>query len=95
MDSSRLYQDQASGKKDYRPGLEARLESLRGGHADRSLEARPAWAQPPSSGQHVHDLTDGTSAFGFLPVRANIDTTTAARMRLVFGIFAALAEFRA
>ena len=55
---SHLYQDQASGKKDDRPGLEACLKSLREGRHAGGLEARPSRARPPPPRQH-HPRSDG------------------------------------
>lgn len=44
VDAARLYQDQASGKTDDRPGLRVHLKSL-GEDDTLVLEARPAQAQ--------------------------------------------------
>ena len=88
-----LYEDRASGKKDDRPGLEACLKSLR---ADDTLIV---WKldRLGRNLKHlvntVHDLMERGVGFRVLTGQgANIDTTTASG-RLVFGIFAALAEF--
>jgi DNA invertase Pin-like site-specific DNA recombinase len=90
---SRLYQDHASGKKDDRPGLEACLKSLR--EADTLI----VWKldRLGRNLRHlvntIHDLMERKIGFRVLTGQgANIDTTTASG-RLVFGIFAALAEF--
>ena len=90
---SHLYEDQASGKKDDRPGLEACLKSLREndtlivwklGRLGRNLRHLV---------NTIHDLMERKVGFRVLTGQgANIDTTTASG-RLVFGIFAALAEF--
>src|ERR1700674_2501584 len=89
----RLYQDQASGKKDDRPGLEACLKSLR--EADTLI----VWKldRLGRNLRHlvntIHDLMERKIGFRVLTGQgANIDTTTASG-RLVFGVFAALAEF--
>ena len=88
-----LYEDQASGKKDDRPHLVACLKALRQGDTllvwklDRlGRDLRPLV-------NTVHDLTDRGVGLKVLTGQgAAIDTTTASG-KLVFGIFAALAEF--
>jgi DNA invertase Pin-like site-specific DNA recombinase len=85
-----LYEDQASGKKDDRPGLEACLKALREG------DTLIVW-KLDRLGRNlvntIHDLMERGICFRVLTGQgANIDTTTASG-RLVFGIFAALAEF--
>lgn len=93
VESSRLYQDLASGKKDDRPGLEACLKSL------REKDTLIVWKldRLGRNLRHlvntIHDLLERKIGFRVLSGQgANIDTTTAGG-RLVFGIFAALAEF--
>ena len=88
-----LYKDYASGKRDDRPGLEACLKALR---RDDTLVA---WRLDRLGRdlRHlvnlVHDLTcRGVGLKVLAGQGANLDTTTA-NGRLVFGIFAALAEF--
>ena len=93
VEAGRIYQDLASGSQDDRPGLEAALKALREGdtlvvwkldHLGRNLRHLV---------NTVHDLT--SRGIGFKVVTgqgASIDTTTPAG-KLVFGIFAALAEF--
>ena len=88
-----LYEDRASGNKEDRPALAACLKALRPGDTllvwkldrlGRSLKHLVDTAQ---------DLTDRGIGFKVLTGQgANIDTTTASG-KLVFGIFAALAEF--
>ena len=84
----RLYEDRASGRLDARPGLDAALKALRRG------DTLIVWKLDL---RHlinvVHDLS--TRGIGFKVLTghgASIDTTTPAG-KLVFGIFAALAEF--
>jgi len=91
--TDRLYEDHASGKRDDRPGLEACLKALR---KDDTLVA---WKLDRLGRdlRHlvnlVHDLTGRGVGLKVLAGQgANLDTTTA-NGRLVFGIFAALAEF--
>lgn len=88
-----IYSDQASGKKDDRPGLEACLKALREG------DVLVIWKldRMGRSLNHLIKTTTQLSECGIgLKVLtgqgAQIDTTTAAG-RLSFGIFAALAEF--
>ena len=73
---SHLYEDQASGKKDDRPGLEACLKALREG------DTLIVW-KLDRLGRNLRHLVNTIH---------DLDTTTASG-RLVFGIFAALAEF--
>ena len=88
-----IYNDSASGKRDDRPGLAACLKALRPGdllvvwkldRLGRDLKHLVNTAQ---------DLADRGIGFKVLAGHgADIDTTTASG-KLVFGIFAALAEF--
>jgi len=89
----RIYEDHASGKRDDRPGLDACLKALR---KDDTLVA---WKLDRLGRdlRHlvnlVHELTGRGVGLKVLAGQgANLDTTTA-NGRLVFGIFAALAEF--
>ena len=87
----RIYEDRASGRKDHRPGLEACLKALQPGNTiivwkldrlGRDLK-------------HLVSTVDELRARGvglWVLAGAEIDTTTA-NGRLVFGVFAALAEF--
>jgi len=93
VEAGHLYEDHASGKRDDRPGLEACLKALR---KDDTLVA---WKLDRLGRdlRHlvnlVHDLTGHGVGLKVLAGQgANLDTTTA-NGRLVFGIFAALAEF--
>jgi len=88
-----LYSDSASGKQDDRPGLAACLQALRGG------DTLVVWKldRLGRSLRHlvnvVFDLTSRGVGFKVLTGQgAAIDTTTPAG-KLVFGIFASLAEF--
>ena len=88
-----LYSDTASGKKDDRPGLAACLQALRKG------DTLVVWKldRLGRSLRHlvnvVHDLTNQGIGLKVLTGHgAAIDTTTPAG-KLVFGIFASLAEF--
>src|SRR4029078_10477455 len=88
-----LYSDRASGKKDDRPGLASCLQALREG------DTLVVWKldRLGRSLRHlvnvVHDLTSRGIGLRVLTGQgAAIDTTTPAG-KLVFGIFASLAEF--
>src|SRR6188474_2374446 len=88
-----LYSDEASGKQDDRPGLAACLQALREG------DTLVVWKldRLGRSLRHlvnvVHDLTSRGIGLRVLTGQgAAIDTTTPAG-KLVFGIFASLAEF--
>ena len=90
---SRLYQDEASGKKDDRPGLNACLKSLREGDTLVVWKLDRLGRNLRHLVNTVHDLMERKIGFRVLSGQgANIDTTTSGG-RLVFGIFAALAEF--
>ncbi len=91
--ADRLYEDHASGKRDDRPGLDACLKALR---KDDTLVA---WKLDRLGRdlRHlvnlVHELTGRGVGLKVLAGQGmNLDTTTA-NGRLMFGFFAALAEF--
>ena len=91
--SDQIYEDLASGKRDDRPGLMACLKALR---ADDTLVV---WKLDRLGRDLKHlvntvqDLEERGIGFKVLSGQgAHIDTTTASG-KLVFGIFAALAEF--
>jgi DNA invertase Pin-like site-specific DNA recombinase len=86
-----IYQDIASGRKDDRPGLKACLKALQPGNT------LVVWKldRLGRDMKHLVNLVDelNQKQIGFKVLSgAEIDTTTA-NGRLVFGIFAALAEF--
>jgi DNA invertase Pin-like site-specific DNA recombinase len=90
---SHLYEDQASGKKDDRPGLEACLKALREGDTLIVWKLDRLGRNLRHLVNTIHNLMERKVGFRVLTGQgANIDTTTASG-RLVFGIFAALAEF--
>jgi DNA invertase Pin-like site-specific DNA recombinase len=93
IDTDLLYEDKASGKKDDRPQLAACLKALR--HEDTLV----VWKLDRLGRdlRHlvniVHELTERGIGLKVLTGQgAAIDTATASG-KLVFGIFAALAEF--
>jgi DNA invertase Pin-like site-specific DNA recombinase len=88
-----LYDDRASGKLDARPGLEAALKALREGDTLVVWKLDRLGRNLRHVVNTVHDLEKKGIGFKVLSGhRASIDTTTPAG-KLVFGIFAALAEF--
>jgi DNA invertase Pin-like site-specific DNA recombinase len=88
-----LYEDRASGKKDDRPGLAACLKALRDGDTLIVWKLDRLGRNLHHLVNTVHDLTARGVGLKVLTGQgAAIDTTTAAG-KLVFGIFAALAEF--
>jgi len=93
VDADQLYEDHASGRTDDRPGLASCLKALR--KDDRLV----VW-KLDRLGRNLHHLVNtvydltarGVGLTVLTGQGAAIDTTTAAG-KLVFGIFAALAEF--
>lgn len=88
-----IYADHASGQLDIRPGLTAMLKALREGDTLVVWKLDRAGRNLRHLINTVHDLTQRGIGFKVLTGHgASIDTTTPAS-KLVFGIFAALAEF--
>lgn len=88
-----IYQDYASGKREDRPGLVSCLKSLRQGDTLIVWKLDRLGRDLHHLVNTVHDLTSRDIGLKVLTGHgAAIDTTTAAG-KLVFGIFAALAEF--
>ena len=88
-----LYEDQSSGRRDERPGLTACLKALRDGDTLLVWKLDRLGRNLRHLVNTVHDLTARSVGLKVLTGQgAAIDTTTAAG-KLVFGIFAALAEF--
>jgi len=88
-----IYNDQASGKRDDRPGLMNCLKAL------RKVDVLVVWKLDRLGRDLRHlvntvqELSDRGVGFKVLTGKgANIDTTTSGG-KLIFGIFAALAEF--
>jgi DNA invertase Pin-like site-specific DNA recombinase len=89
----RLYEDLASGRRDDRPGLLACAEALRKGDTLVVWKLDRLGRDLRHLVNLVHDLTARGVGLKVLAGEGTaIDTTTAAG-KLVFGIFAALAEF--
>ena len=93
VDPKHLYEDQASGKREDRPGLAACLKALREGDTLAVWKLDRLGRDLRHLINTVHDLTArGVGLKVLIGHGAAIDTTSAAG-KLVFGIFAALAEF--
>ena len=93
VEPERIYEDHASGKRDNRPGLDACLKALRENDVLTIWKLDRLGRDLRHLVNTVHDLTKRGVGLKVLTGQgANIDTTTA-NGRLVFGIFAALAEF--
>jgi DNA invertase Pin-like site-specific DNA recombinase len=86
-----LYEDYASGKRDDRPGLEACLKALRKGDVLTVWKLDRLGRNLPHLVRTVYELEKRGVGFRVL-TGAPIDTTTASG-KLVFAIFAGLAEF--
>ncbi len=93
IDAQHLYEDLASGKRDDRPGLTACLKALRTDDTLVVWKLDRLGLDLRHLVNLIHDLTERGIGLKVLTGQgAAIDTTTAAG-KLVFGIFAALAEF--
>lgn len=93
IDAGSLYEDMASGKKYSRPQLAACLKALRHGDTLVVWKLDRLGRDLRHLVNIVHDLTERGIGLKVLTGQgAAIDTTTASG-KLVFGIFAALAEF--
>lgn len=93
IDSSNIYYDRLSGKKDSRPGLDACLKALRKGDILVVWKLDRLGRNLTHLVNTIQDLNDRDIGFKVISGQgADIDTSTAAG-KLIFGIFAALAEF--
>lgn len=93
VEPAHIYEDAASGRRDDRPGLEACLKALRPGDALVVWKLDRLGRDLRHLVNLVGDLTKrGVGLKVLAGEGASVDTTTA-NGRLVFGIFAALAEF--
>jgi len=93
IDPKHLYEDRASGRLDERPGLDAALKALRKGDALVVWKLDRLGRNLRHLVNTIHELTQRGIGFKVLTGQgASIDTTKPAG-KLVFGIFAALAEF--
>ncbi|MEX5265782.1 recombinase family protein [Kocuria sp. CPCC 205231] len=93
VETEALYEDKASGAKDDRPQLAACLKALRSGDTLMVWKLDRLGRNLRHLVNVVHELTERGIGLKVLTGQgAAIDTTTASG-KLVFGIFAALAEF--
>lgn len=93
VDEARIYEDRASGRHDHRPGLEACLKALQPGNTFVVWKLDRLGRNLKHLVTTVDELHDrGIGLRVLAGVGAEIDTTTA-NGRLIFGIFATLAEF--
>src|SRR5512135_686825 len=93
VDTKHIYEDTTSGKRDDQPGLAACLKALREGDTLVVWKLDRLGRDLRHLVNTVHDLTSRGVGFKVLTGHgATIDTTTASG-KLVFGFFAALAEF--
>nr|WP_287410229.1 recombinase family protein [Pseudodesulfovibrio sp.] len=91
--AERIYEDMASGKKGKRPGLDACLKALRQGDILLIWKLDRLGRDLKHLVCVVQELAEKDIGFKVLTGRgADIDTTSASG-KLIFGIFAALAEF--
>ena len=93
VDAAQIYEDRASGKREDRPGLEGCLRALRDGDTLVVWKLDRLGRDLAHLVATVRDLETRGVGFRVLAGQgAEIDTRTAGG-RLIFGIFAALAEF--
>lgn len=93
IEERHIYEDRASGQSEARPGLDALRKALRSGDTLVVWKLDRLGRNLRDLVNTVHDLTQSGVGFKVLTGHgAAIDTTTPSG-KLVFGIFAALAEF--
>ena len=93
VDSENIYEDKASGRKDDRPDLAACLKALRAGDTLVIWKLDRLGRSLKHLVERIEDLNKRDVGLRVLTGKgASIDTTTATG-RLIFGIFAALAEY--
>jgi DNA invertase Pin-like site-specific DNA recombinase len=93
VESNHLYEDFASGKHDDRPGLTSACKALRSGDVLVIYKLDRLGRNLKHLVNTVHELTERGVGLKVLSGQgAALDTTTPSG-KLVFGIFAALAEF--
>ena len=93
VDSKRIYKDLASGRKDHRPGLENCLKALQPGNNLVIWKLDRLGRDLKHLVNMVDELNNQNIGLKVLAGNgAQLDTSTA-NGKLIFGIFAALAEF--
>ena len=93
VDPGHLYEDRASGKQEDRPHLDACLKALRPGDTLLVWKLDRLGRNLRHLVNIVHDLTAREVGLKVLTGQGAAIDTTSAQGKLVFGIFAALAEF--
>ena len=93
VDPGHLYEDKASGKSEDRPHLDACLKALRSGDTLLVWKLDRLGRNLRHLVNIVHDLTARSVGLKVLTGQGAAIDTTSAQGKLVFGIFAALAEF--
>ncbi|MET3172847.1 UNVERIFIED_ORG: DNA invertase Pin-like site-specific DNA recombinase [Arthrobacter sp. UYCu721] len=93
IDPESLYEDKASGKREDRPELGACLKALRHGDTLMVWKLDRLGRDLRHLVNIVHDLTERGIGLKVLTGQGAAIETTTASGKLVFGIFAALAEF--
>jgi DNA invertase Pin-like site-specific DNA recombinase len=93
VDSGHLYEDTTSGKRDDRPGLAACLKALRQGDTPVVWKLDRLGRDLRHLVDTMHELTSRGVGFKVLTGHGASINTTSPSGKLVFGIFAALAEF--
>lgn len=93
VDPGHLYEDKASGKSEDRPHLDACLKALRSGDTLLVWKLDRLGRNLRHLVNIVHDLTACGVGLKVLTGQGAAIDTTSAQGKLVFGIFAALAEF--
>ena len=93
INTEHIYEDKASGSLDARPGLTACLKALREGDTLLVWKLDRLGRNLRHLINTVHDLTARGVSFKVLTGHGASINTTTPEGKLVFGIFAALAEF--
>ncbi|WCH24867.1 recombinase family protein [Aeromonas salmonicida] len=93
VDLKHVYEDHASGKREDRPGLTACLKALREGDTLAVWQLDRLGRDLRHLINSVHDLTARRAGLKVLTGYGAAIYTTSAAGKLVFGIFAVLAEF--
>ena len=88
-----LYEDKASGKTEDRPGLQACLKALRSGDVLYVWKLDRLGRNLRHLVNTIHDLTTRGIGLKILTGHGTILDTTTPSGKLIFGIFACLAEF--
>lgn len=88
-----IYEDKASGKQDDRPGLQACLKALRAGDILYVWKLDRLGRNLRHLVNTIHDLTTRGIGLKILTGHGTILDTTTPSGKLIFGIFACLAEF--